>query len=104
MTFEEVIDGICDIPDNLADDHFRSQYDICYAKGKRVVEHVWKLEELNEKADEIYEVTGLMLADRLNKSSSANLSSHFSEAVAEKVKRRYRNDFEAFGYDIALPE
>ncbi|WP_455234173.1 sulfotransferase family 2 domain-containing protein [Thiogranum longum] len=104
MSFDEFVDVISDIPDNLADPHFKSQYSICYNNGRRMVEHIWNLEEADIKQAEIEQRTGLADLPVINRSLSTGWSQYYSPQSFEKALRRYEKDIETFGYEEAIEE
>ena len=103
MTFAEFTDVVAKVPDRLADGHFKSQYaicfdPICFKKGVMAADHIWKLEDLDARSDEIYRKTGLKDFPRSNQSSDQNWEDYYCRESFENIRARYRNDIDKFDY------
>ena len=99
MPFDEFVNNVCEIPDVLADRHFKSQYSYLYYKDNLIVDYVGKFENMS---DDFKVVKDMFLFDDLphiNKSSgTSDYREYYSLDLVEKVYKRYKNDVIKFSY------
>jgi len=101
MPFVEFVEEVCNIPDWWADEHFRSQTADIYPNGIDKVDYTGRVENFAEDIQPIREKFDLPKPQRTNKSSveSTNIApSYDTQAIVQKVYKRYKNDFENFDY------
>ncbi len=103
-SFSDFIARIHNIPDFLAERHFKSQYYTVHKKGRINVDFVGKFENLNEDWS--------ILASRFDfnpnlehfhsskhKDPCVNdVAAYYDDTTLRRVLRRYKSDFDAFGY------
>ncbi len=99
--FEHFIRRIVKIPNCLMDKHFLIQYDWIHDRaGHQLVDYVGKLETLNEDFKEIQEKYNLKELPHFNRTSpKKNWMDFYTLETARLVHKKYRKDFEAFGYE-----
>ena len=98
-SFEEFIKKIVYIPHRLMDMHFCLQYLHLYKRGGRcLVDHVGHFEELNEEWDALRERFDLMDLPHYKKSTRDKWQDYYTEELADLVYKKFRKDFETFGY------
>ena len=103
ISFEAFINIIKDIPDDKADQHFRSQYHDLYYNDNLIPDYVGKFETLNADWKKVQKLvsdrcnTELPDLPHVNKTPVMDID--IPLYLADRIKRRYANDYEAFGYD-----
>lgn len=106
MPFAEFVETVCNIPDHLADGHFRPQHlTIRDQEGKIAADYVGKFENLTEDFSYIKQKIGasdLELPERNRINSARQVSTSYQDFYDERLKdlmyERYEKDFENFGY------
>jgi len=98
LGFEHFIKTICRIPRRLAEKHFRSQYASLYRRGKCVADFVGKFESLETDYEPIRQKYGFAPLEHYNKTGKSNWMDYYTPKIAKIVYRKYRKDFETFGY------
>lgn len=102
MSFEAFVDAVASIPDDVADEHFRSQYTfVTTRKGEMAVDFVGRYERLSDDFRIVREKTGLPEIElpRLQAAGkSAKYVSYYTPETRDKVSERFRRDIETFGY------
>lgn len=97
--FENFVRRIYRIPDKMKDFHFLPQYNIVYDKtGKRMVDYVEKVENINEKYPSLQEMYGLGELPHLNKSDKKSWMDYYTKDTARMAYHMYKKDINAFGY------
>jgi chondroitin 4-sulfotransferase 11 len=100
ISFEEFIKVISNIPDFLADRHFKSQYFSIVKNNKYKIDYIGKIENIDydwQKLAIKYNLNSKM--PHKNKSdSNNNYFDFYNIKTAELIYRRYKNDFKYFGY------
>jgi hypothetical protein len=104
MQFKEFVTTVCQIPDDQADEHFKSQYALITNKGEIAPDFVGRFERLSED----WEKLRLHLQSRLNRmlphlphvnhQPRAPYQSHYDKRLEGMVAARYRPDIEFFYY------
>lgn len=100
-SFESFVDKVCNIPDWLADRHFKSQYSCVYTHWKSLVDFVGKFESINNDFMSFQENHGLWTLGQYNVTSKNwdNYAKRFtSKKMVDKVAKRYARDIEVFWY------
>lgn len=107
MTFEEFAKAVCQIPDEEANIHFRSQHVFVCDDGPEkhlLADFVGRFENLEEDFEFVAERIGLKTGlPHAGSSRSKNLHSYrtfYDENLARMVGERYREDVEIFGYSF----
>lgn len=96
--FENYVKAIANVPDEWAERHFASQYFQAYENGKCIVDFVGRFENLNDDYEWIRKRYDLEPLEHRNASSKYDYRDFYTEELAELVYRRYKIDFETFGY------
>ncbi len=97
--FETYVKSICEIPDEWAERHFATQYFQVYKQGKCIVDYIGKFENLLEEYEVIRTKYGLDPLEHKNSSSKYDYRDYYTEELVNLVYRRYKIDFETFGYE-----
>lgn len=102
--FSTYVKYVCKIPDRIADSHFCSQYNVLYKNNKPLVDYIGHFETLDEEYKPIQEKYGFKPLLHANKSEHGSWMDQYTIEMAEKVYKRYKKDFEAFGYEESYHE
>ena len=104
MTFEAFIDVVCELPDAIADDHFRSQfYQLISSEGELLINYIGRFETMKESLLEINQKTRLQFISsiHLNKSGSVKpYQDYYNKELIEKVRKRYFADIHLLQYQF----
>lgn len=112
MSFDGFTARVAEIPDAVADDHFRSQAAMLTWRGRVVPSFVGRFEALAADWERLGELvaarTGRVLGElphiNARRSGTDDLPELYADkAVAARVRRRYAEDFAAFYPDRADP-
>lgn len=101
MSFEDFVRCIAAIPDDRADQHFRSQYPLLWHRDKWLVDFVGHFESLGEDWSKLAAEIGLDQFPGRQRSSGAGDALRrlpLSAEVAGLAVQRYRQDIDLFGY------
>lgn len=101
-SFDNFIKKVCKIPFPFSDNHFLLQYNLIYdKKGKCLIDYVGNFEDLpNDYNEKIADVYGFSHLPHYNKTeSSKRWEDYYTIETANLVYKKYRKDFEAFGYE-----
>ena len=104
MSFDEFVFRIAEIPDDKANDHFRSLHTFLTYKGRSFVDYVGKVENFNEEWRPLEEKFGLKCpqTDRADRRVSgpavAFKALPYSMESAEVAIKRYARDIELYDY------
>jgi hypothetical protein len=98
MSFPEFVHAVADIPDRLADIHFRSQHTFFYHRGQLMVDFVGRYETLQADWGSLRERFGLPQLPHHNRSRHADYRQAYSPQLAAVAARRYARDIELFDY------
>lgn len=98
MSFLEWVSLIESMPDSHSDPHWRSQYYTLHTlAGQPLVDHVYHLENLSLHLPEISQRLGVNVElQQLN--ATKRMPREHPPQAAEIIRRRFANDFVAFGY------
>ncbi len=102
MSFEEFANKVCKIPDFASDIHFRSQSSFLFFFGKALFNVLARVENLDEDYNKFLFKVGLPPKKAYNVSTSGDWRDYYNEGLARKVYKRYKKDFEKFGYENEL--
>lgn len=104
MTFDDFAQAVCDIPDEIAEDHFRSQHTFVTHRDQLIVDHIGKLENIDEEW--AYICANINIDNKLENINVSSKSGtkrtykdYYSDELRDKVAQRYQKDIEMFGYD-----
>ncbi len=107
MSFREFAEGVCEIPDEEASPHFRSQYIGLTAgvDGRLLPDFVGRFESLREDFAHVARKIGApgLALPHLTPSLGRGGRHHrdfYDEALAQRVGERFRRDIELFGYSF----
>jgi len=98
MTFADFVEAVVNIPDRIADRHFRSQHTFLCYKGEPVVDFIGRFERLEQDWSAIRDRFGLPPLGHHNRSPHPHFSRAYTPELARAVARRYARDIELFGY------
>lgn len=97
--FEHFAKRVAHIPDCFSDRHFRSQYCLTHDfKGRKLVKDIGHLENIGEEFLVIQERFDLGKLPQYNQSKDYSWMDYYTPEIARLVYKRYRRDFENFGY------
>ena len=100
MNFTDFINAICKIPDFWANTHFKSQTSFLFFKNQPKPNFIGKFENYTEDIKVVQE--RLLLPDIEQSFNitgrSYDLHEWYDVELADKVYKRFKNDFETFGY------
>ncbi|EDX86090.1 hypothetical protein S7335_3793 [Synechococcus sp. PCC 7335] len=103
MSFGAFVNSVIDIPETLAEKHFRSQHTfIVGVDGKLLPNFVGKFESLSEDLARICDHLNVepMELPHLQRSFRRDYRKYYSEDLKEVVATRYERDIALFGYDF----
>lgn len=109
MTFADAVAQICDVGDDDADGHFRSQHRFLLWRGSLVPTFVGRFETLGADWELVRAVVRRRSKLQLPQLSTRTVSRHepyasyYTPELADRVAERYRQDLELFGYQFAMP-
>ena len=101
MSFEDFVRCIAAIPDDQADQHFRSQYPLLWYRDQWLVDSIGHFESLDEDWEVLAAKIGLDQLPGRQRSSGAGDALRrlpLSADVAGLAVQRYRQDIDLFGY------
>lgn len=96
-TFEEFLRKVSKIPDFLSDRHFKSQHYIIFSHGNKI-DYIGKVENLDSDYEDIRQRYGFSELTVRNKSQGKSANELFTTESRKMVYKRYKKDFEVFGY------
>lgn len=104
MTFDEFAEAVCNIPDDIAEDHFRSQHTFITHRGQLIVDHIGKLENIDQEW--AYLCANINIDNKLeninvssNSGTKRAYKDYYSDDLRDKVAQRYQKDIEMFEYE-----
>lgn len=101
MDFPAFVRAVASVPDRRAEKHFRSQTAFLYHNGRLLVDFVGHLERFDEGWTEVCRQTNLgPVARAYNVTGDADLAAWYNPELLGLVNDRYRDDFNAFGYEV----
>jgi hypothetical protein len=104
ISFAGFVRAVFKIPDRLADHHIKSQYAISHYRGRLLADSVGYLENMERDWADLASRFDLKPKIELHRSAKLrgihkDYHSIYTLELAELVYRRYRRDFDAFGYN-----
>lgn len=99
LTFGDFLEKIVDIPDEEADQHFRSLTSFVYRDGKLITDFVGKVENINADWSKLCKDIGIPLFT-LNRLKVSKRNGNLNKRKLGLIRERYREDFINFGYDM----
>ncbi len=103
-SFDDFLHAVIRIPDKIAEHHFRSQYDLLHEKGQILTDYVGKIEAFPESFAPIREKYDLEPLAHFHPTHKGDWRNFFTEKSARLCYRRYKKDFQTFGYEEELPK
>ena len=104
MPFDDFVRAVSSIPDEEADEHFRSQSDyVTNSSGRISIDFIGRYESLNDDFAYVARRIGLppdLQLPRLQAAPKLNHASFYTSETRELVERRYASDIELFQYDF----
>jgi len=100
MTFSEFVYTVCDLPDDVAEIHFRSQFDSLPKKYFNRIK-IFRIEEMDDVVSYISNKMGVangMQYRPVNKRDKYDYRSYFTLELFELIFNRYSMDVIKFGY------
>lgn len=102
MRFKDYLKAVAQIPDEYAEEHFRSQYVALFnEKGEQTVDFIGRFEKLSDD----YKIVANKLQfpeNELghfgNSTKNKHYSAYYDDEMVEIVSKRYAVDLEKFGY------
>ena len=102
MSFDEFVDAVCTVSDELADKHFKAQcFYLCDTSGKLLVDFVGHLESLEVDYREVATRLGWSSQQDLGvrgQSKKRSYRDYYNSLTWEKIAQRYRRDIDLLGY------
>jgi len=102
ISFLDFVDFVCNTPDHLSDPHFKSQHKFLVIKDQLAVDFIGKYEQLNEDWKHISDRFELPDLGHFNQSHRSETKDYYTKELALKVKNRYQEDIEIFGYQTEV--
>ena len=102
MPFNEFLTAVENIPDEIADGHFASQYRRLVMDGKIVINYLGRFENYKQEATRFLRMVGInneIKFRRINRSRNRKLyQEYYDDETRKIVEKRYGEDIEYFGY------
>lgn len=95
--FEEFIKTIIQIPDFLAEKHFKSQYFNLLSQGEKI-DYFGKLENISEDFKIIKKKFDLSELPHSNSTNKGNYMDYYTPELVELVYEKYKDSLNSFGY------
>lgn len=104
MSFEEFVEAVAAIPDEEADEHFRSQHRfVCDRNGALAVDFLGRFESLEAdwaRVCGVLDLPGVVLPRTQVSGEPVRYEEYYSAESRELVRRRFARDVERFGYSF----
>lgn len=104
MPFDEFVHAVGQIPDEIADGHFASQYRRLVMDGEIVIDHLARFENFREATSSFLRGVGLDVVTQvphLNKSERWNAyTEYYNDETIQIVEERFKEDIRLFGYQF----
>jgi|GEM_PF-756548 len=99
MSFSSFINLVCRIPDNISDNHFRSQAGTIFKDPRIKPDFIGKIETFQDDWAQLNKLAGTtMKIERYNSSGEYDYRELYTQELVEQVAERYRDDIELFSY------
>lgn len=105
MTFDEFVKAVVNIPDDRANQHFKSQYLFITDKQRQVnVNFVGRFESITEDLREVWNKARFPKLDipHLKKTPKADFRDFYNETTKCLVAERYEQDIKLFNYHFEV--
>ncbi|NVJ48313.1 MAG: sulfotransferase family 2 domain-containing protein [Cytophagia bacterium] len=99
MSFTDFVTEVCNIPDNRADKHFRSQHWFLELEKDIVPDFIGRFENMESDWEILNKKYDLGSIQKHNASSKVNIESYFTPKTLDLVLKRYQKDITLFGYE-----
>ena len=103
MSFDDFVDAVKLIPDERADNHFKSQHRfIMDKKGNLLARYIGRFENFDEDFGHICRILGLsnIQLPHLMQGDRKNYRHYYSDLTKSIVGERFSEDIKLFGYDF----
>jgi len=108
MPFNEFVQEVANIPDDIADGHFASQHKRLVMNGKVVVNFLGRFEYYEEEVIRLLKIVGInseIKFPHINRSRNRKRYPEYYDDTTKKiVESRYKEDIELFGYEFEALE
>jgi Sulfotransferase family len=103
MTFDDFAKAVCDIPDEIAEGHLRSQHSFTTDEtGRELINFIGRFENFDEDFRIVRKKLGTNYdVPHLRKTIHEDYKTYYSERCASRVFERYKKDIERFGYQFS---
>jgi hypothetical protein len=100
MSFDRFVEVICDIPDEFAEAHFRSQYTfLTDQNGNILTDFIGYFEHLHADFEFISKKLGTNIElPHIRQGKARSYTDYYTNKSVRLVERRYEQDIEMFGY------
>ncbi len=99
MSFKDFAEGVCEIPDDDSDHHFRGQTYEMYSQGVALDIEIGNFEYLEEGWEMVQDyIPDLPHLKHHQKSHHWNYKRYYDDDLVDKVAKRYAQDLEELGY------
>jgi len=96
--FDRFVKSVCLIPNRFAEMHFLSQYLTLCRNGRFKADFIGRFENLEADYEPIRQKYGFAPLQHYNPSGKGDWRDYYTPKTAKMVYRKYRKDFETFGY------
>lgn len=108
IRFEDFVEFVCHINDNVSDRHWRSQYSRTHIGCRNICDFTGRFESLERDLPALYEKLGLdadegLLSKRKITPNKKKYKTLYSSRLRDMIETRYGADLEAFGYSFEGP-
>ena len=102
MPFKEFLGAVANIPDDIADGHFASQYKRLVMNGEIVVNFLGRFENFTAEATKFLRMVGINCeVPHLRKSNNRQpYPEYYDEETKKIVAKRFKEDIDLFGYQF----
>jgi hypothetical protein len=105
MSFDNFVNLICKIPDNISDNHFRSQAGTVFKDPEIKPDFIGKIENFQDDWEKLNKLAGARIKiEHYNSSGKYDYRKFYTPDLVELVAERYRDDINLFGYENAYSE
>lgn len=103
MTFAEFVGAVCDVPDDNAEKHFRSQATFLFLDEEPLTDFLGRVEEFEVGWAIVCQNSGMEPLrreyNRTDQEGEFDLAEWYDDELLALVNRRYAEDFEKLGYE-----
>lgn len=99
MPFKDMLEVVCNTPDEESDRHFKSQTALLSPNGKLLVTHSWDISHINDFWRTVQKEIDVPRLDHHRRSQGRkHYRKYYTDETREMVERRYANDLRTFNY------